>query len=262
MLSILSYSVSHFRETRFQAPKSGESGGATAYHASIMLHRNLMLMHYHASRAIFCHYEILRLDVLRGGSGSITKDLSTIFDNRTELYDSAPGITACIQELAVLPLILNILDIKLSPPTKDANHSSATTTAGSQHQLNILIEAMKAWQPQYDGVDWISEIVRHIVELAQLDNQDPQTRSSMIHWTDILAFQAGSYLRLALTLDFSLSKGRLPQDGDFPRSLRGLFMVGRSPINEIVSASLASSHSPPAMDLPEALQMVHASADG
>ncbi|KAM5350710.1 hypothetical protein ACJ41O_007215 [Fusarium nematophilum] len=212
-----------------------------------MLHRNLMLMHYHASRAIFCHYEILRLDVLRGGSGSITKDLSTIFDNRTELYDSAPGITAYI---------------KLSPPTKDANHSSATTTAGSQHQLNILIEAMKAWQPQYDGVDWISEIVRHIVELAQLDNQDPQTRSSMIHWTDILAFQAGSYLRLALTLDFSLSKGRLPQDGDFPRSLRGLFMVGRSPINEIVSASLASSHSPPAMDLPEALQMVHASADG
>ncbi|KAJ3528154.1 hypothetical protein NM208_g10337 [Fusarium decemcellulare] len=248
------YAISNFPEDQCRVLETGASNqDQTTAHPSIMLYRNLMLMHFHASRAILCHYEILHLNVLRGEYESMTKDLATIFGNRTELHDAASGITACVEQLVdlgvsrwlpitaigctVLPLLLNILDIKLSPPKKDNFTGYEGTSAQRQHQLNVLIGVMKTWQPQYDGVDWITEIVRHIVELAQLDDPIVERNSSAIDWTDILAFQPGSYLRLALTLDFSLCKGRLPRDGDFPHSLRGLFMVGQSPINNIVSAT-------------------------
>ena len=98
---------------------------------------------------------------------------------------------------------------------------------------------MRTYQPQYDGVDWVSEIVRHVVNLAQLDETNPQgNQNPKIHdWTDILALQPSSYLRLALALDLSLSKGRLPEDGDFPVSLRGLFVGGFSPLKALIEAN-------------------------
>ncbi|KAF5004781.1 hypothetical protein FDECE_8738 [Fusarium decemcellulare] len=248
------YAITHFPEDQCRVLETGASSqDQTTAHPSVMLYRNLMLMHLHASRAILCHYEILHLNVLRGEYETITNDLTTIFSNRTELHGAASGITTCVEQLVdlgvsrwlpitaigctVLPLLLNILDIKLSPPKKGTSTGYEGTSAQRQHQLNVLIGVMKTWQPQYDGVDWMTEIVRHIVELAQLNDPVLDRQSSAIDWTDILAFQPASYLRLALTLDFSLCKGRLPRDGDFPHSLRGLFMVGQSPINNIVSAT-------------------------
>ena len=35
-------------------------------------------------------------------------------------------------------------------------------------------------------------------------------------------------------MDLSLSKGRLPEDGDFPASLRGLFTAGFSPLRMLL----------------------------
>lgn len=136
-----------------------------------------------------------------------------------------------------LPLVLNILDVKLSSSAKkNAAVDSTTASSLKQYRLNILIEAMKIYQPQYDGVDWVSEIVRHIVNLAQLDSTNAQSSSNskITDWTDILASQPSSYLRLALALDVSLSKGRLPEDGDFPVKLRGLFTGGFSPLKTLV----------------------------
>lgn len=106
-----------------------------------------------------------------------------------------------------------------------------------QHRLNILIEAMKTYQPQYDGVDYVSETIRHIVTLAQLDTPAPPTIANPISdWQDILASQPGSYLRLAMTMDLSLSKGRLPEESDFPASLRGLFTAGYSSVRTLMEA--------------------------
>jgi hypothetical protein len=108
-----------------------------------------------------------------------------------------------------------------------------------QHRLNILIEAMKTYQPQYDGVDYISETIRHIVKLAQLDTPaaPEASASSIAEWTDILASQPGCYLRLAMTMDLSLSKGRLPEETDFPASLQGLFTAGYSSVKALMGTS-------------------------
>jgi hypothetical protein len=137
-----------------------------------------------------------------------------------------------------LPLVLHIIDVKLSSYNK--NSSSALSNpqeVAKQNRLNILIEAMKTYQPQYDGVDYVSETIRHIVTLAQLDTPAPPSASNTISdWTDILASQPGCYLRLAMTMDLSLSKGRLPEESDFPASLRGLFTAGYSSIKALMGS--------------------------
>ncbi|KAF5004561.1 hypothetical protein FDECE_8951 [Fusarium decemcellulare] len=231
-------------------------------HDSVILYTNLMYMYYHSSRVVLAHHEILQLAILPAmpngdGPNSVTttRGLWTIHENRHELQDAASGVTECLKELVhlklarwlpisavactALPLVLNILDVKLSAPAKGQNLDTNAATALKQHRLNILIEAMKTYQPQYDGVDWVSEIVRHVVNLAQLDDSSPQGKQNagITDWTDILALQPSSYLRLALALDVSLSKGRLPEDGDFPVSLRGLFVGGSSPLKSLIEAN-------------------------
>jgi hypothetical protein len=227
-------------------------------HDSVILYTNLMYMYYHSTRVVLCHHEVLHLAILQAapGDNGAFRDFSLVYESRHELQDAASGVTECLKELVhlklarwlpisavactALPLVLNILDVKLSATAKSSNLDSNAASALKQHRLNILIEAMRTYQPQYDGVDWVSEIVRHIVNLAQIDGTQGEgsgPKSQITDWTDILASQPSSYLRLALALDLSLSKGRLPEDGDFPVSLRGLFTGGFSPLKSLVEAN-------------------------
>lgn len=225
-------------------------------HDSVILYTNLMYMYYHSTRVVLCHHEVLHLAILQAApNADVSRDLSRIYENRHELQDAASGVTECLKELVhlklarwlpisavactALPLVLNILDVKLSASGSGTDQNADAAAASKQHRLNVLIEAMKTYQPQYDGVDWISEIVRHIVNLSQLDNthQHDGTKPKIADWTDILASQPSAYLRLALALDLSLSKGRLPEDGDFPVSLRGLFTGGFSPLKALIEAN-------------------------
>lgn len=203
-----------------------------------------------------CHHEILHLAVASadpGLDGKTSPDMSTIYENRYEIQDASSGVTECLKELiqlrlarwlpisavacTALPLVLHILDVKLSSPNGPGNSFDPNAqSALKQHRLNILIEAMKTYQPQYDGVDWVSETIRHIINLAQLDDGNNGRKNGndngggISDWTDILSSHPSAYLRLALTMDLSLSKNRLPEEGDFPASLRGLFTGGFSPI--------------------------------
>lgn len=236
-------------------------------------------------RVALCHHEVLHLAIASTQPNvGITRDVSTIYENRHELQDAASGVTECLKELiqlrlarwlpisavacTALPLVLHILDVKLSSPRPGSNDASGDAYSQSslkQHRLNILIEAMKTYQPQYDGVDWISETTRHIINLAQLDappetaaagsgdanadgngngtgtgtsngNGNGNSNGTVCDWTDILTSHPSLYLRLALTMDLSLSKDRIPEEGDFPASLRGLFTGGFHPLQLIFGA--------------------------
>ncbi|KAL0934747.1 fungal specific transcription factor domain-containing protein [Colletotrichum truncatum] len=234
-----------------------KSPGNEFQHDSVILYTNLMYMYYHSSRVVLSHHEVLHLAITAAAplfSAIPTSDLVIIGENRQELQDAASGITECLKELihlrlarwlpisavacTALPLVLHILDVKLASSSRSFDPN--TQSALKQHRLNILIEAMKTYQPQYDGVDWVSEAIRHIVNLAQLDPPAGESgnanEGSTVNtdWTDILASQPSSYLRLALTMDLSLSKGRLPEDGDFPVSLRGLFTRDSNPLKALI----------------------------
>lgn len=192
---------------------------------------------------------------LHDAASGVTESLKELIQLRLARWLPVSAV-AC----TALPLFLHILDVKLATSaaaaaaakahssvlTKDdSNHADVSSpepllpgqstpmasSALKQHRLNILIEAMKTYQPQYDGVDWVSETIRHIVNLAQLDGPagakgnmtEKCNNTAPSDWTDILASNPSWYLRLALTMDLALSKNRMPEERDFPASLRGMF---------------------------------------
>ncbi|KAI1129246.1 hypothetical protein F5Y10DRAFT_238865 [Nemania abortiva] len=259
---------------------SKTTGEKHLQHDSVILYTNLMYMFYHSARAALCHHEVLQAAMASASPNlnSGVRGFSNVYESRYELQDAACGVTECLNELiqrrlarwlpisaiscTAMPLVLHIIDVKLSSQNKrsGATPDERRRTALKQQRLNVLIEAMKTYQPQYDGVDYISETIRHIVNLAQIDPPNNTNSSSITSasipqdpadgmqpvisdWTDILASNPGSYLRLSMTMDISISKGRLAKETDFPVKLRGLFAHGLSPIRALLAGGQAGTSS-------------------
>ncbi|KAI1827490.1 hypothetical protein F4861DRAFT_366671 [Xylaria intraflava] len=244
------------------------TGDKPSYHDSVILYTNLIYMIYHSARAALCQHEVLQIAIASTSPGP-NIDLHrfpNIYESRQELKDAAYGVTECVGGLiqrrlarwlpisalsfTAMPLVLHIIDVKLSSHNKRsrATPDEKRRTALKQHRLNVLIEAMKTYQPQYDPVDYISETIRHIVNLAQVDPQsssissitsaaaeDPTNsmQTTISDWTDILASNPSSYLRLSMTMDISISRGRLAKETDFPAKIRDVFAHGLDPIREL-----------------------------
>lgn len=257
------------------APRMTNTNNNHFQHDSVILYTNLMYMHYHSARAALCHHEVLQLAVActSPNLSSNLREFSNIYENRHELQDASCSLTECLRELiqlrlarwlpisavacTALPLVLHIIDVKLSAQNKFKNGHTPPDPqmAAKQHRLNILIEAMKTYQPQYDGVDYISETIRHIINIAQLDAPtsagvgfsglgNDGKPSSISDWTDILASQPGYYLRLAMTMDLCFSKGRLVEESDFPANLRGLFAADFSSIRALSVRGMSTTPTP------------------
>lgn len=108
---------------------------------------------------------------------------------------------------------------------------------------------MREFRSQYDGADHVSDLVEKMVEQTELKSlieqshvetygltnraltpqrgskaagspTNPSSNLIIRDWGDFLLHQPNRYLRLSLTIDFSLSKGRYPTDKDFPLSLQ------------------------------------------
>lgn len=141
---------------------------------------------------------------------------------------------------AALPLVLHDLDVKLS--------TTESQTARKQRRLNIYTEAMKVLQLQYDGTDEVSDILGTILNYIIVDTPTQSCRFNMSgespekqenqfggkstsvvpikylkainDWGDVFLRRTSLYLRLCITLDLFLSKGRLPDNTDFPSALQ------------------------------------------
>lgn len=210
-----------------------------------------------------CHHEALGLTNETGQVYNSLDDVSSATQqNQRELHTAASAVTECLERLNRLrldrwlpssavactatPLVLNILDVKLSILGSSANSPESGSRFSQKHErLKVLIDAMKTYHPQYDGVDFVVNAVRHIVDLVQLEGLQPMSGSATsdsFEWTDILTMNPSLYLRLALTIDLSLSKDRLAQELDFPPSLRGLFEGNFSPIRVLLAQGRGSWH--------------------
>ena len=106
------------------------------------------------------------------------------------------------------PLALQMIDVELHPKTSQ-----------KQQHVENLVKQMKSYKNKYYITDWVMRAIRHVVELAR--QRDDSGASSAL---DMLKSRPSYYLRLVMTLDMSISNGRLPDECDFPPSLR----VGRA----------------------------------
>ncbi|PNP79815.1 hypothetical protein FNYG_06908 [Fusarium nygamai] len=121
------------------------------------------------------------------------------------------------------PLALQMIDVELLRPKKPSSpEEGVKLTQKEQHVENIL-KQMKSYKKKYYITDWVMRAIRHVVELARQRSPAPMSTdddSSPSSCLDMLKTRPSYYLRLVMTLDMSISNGRLPDECDFPPSLR------------------------------------------
>ncbi|TPX21289.1 hypothetical protein DIZ76_015245 [Coccidioides immitis] len=207
-------------------------------HESVILYSELTNMYYHAARVALCHYEALLLEA----NSDLVLDS---YENRLQalrddLESSALGITKSVKRLlahgvachlpisaiayTALPLVLNALDVKLS--------GSGSQSATRKRRLRYYAEVMQLYRSRYDGTDDVAVYIREILHFAEaqnlsilekpLEGDDPNVSQETRGWAEVFIRQPRFYLRLSLTLDYALARGRYPQDSDLPILVREL----------------------------------------
>lgn len=120
-----------------------------------------------------------------------------------------------------------MIDVELLGPRHGNSRSQAAVQVlgQKQQQVKVLLKTMSSYRPRYYIADWVMSTICYVVKLAsqqfpELPSRKGATNSSLACWSDILLTQPSYYLRLAMTVDLSISHGKLPEDCDFPPSLR------------------------------------------
>jgi hypothetical protein len=141
---------------------------------------------------------------------------------------------ACI----ATPLALQLITSRLSSLRRELalDHISRWSDidpVSNQSRLDVLIEATDAFLPHYYGVNWIKETAKHTADLAQAYNQRlaQPDREAVTDWGQILIKYPDTYLRLTWTVDLCISRGKVPQDQDFPLCLRNGSDKGRASLD-------------------------------
>lgn len=128
-----------------------------------------------------------------------------------------------------LPLALHLIDVELLRQGSETGPCSDTAALFANYKrsrLSNLSEAMDTYRPKYYIVDWVVKAVYHIVHLAQQVLSSVAIRNGLsglspTSWTELLQLMPSSYLRLVITLEMSIGQGKLPEESDFPPTLRG-----------------------------------------
>ena len=125
-----------------------------------------------------------------------------------------------------MPLILHIFDIQsekrfhttLSTSSEESSKAVAKKTQG---RLNMLIEAMKIFRGHYDGIEYVSGIVRQVIDLTENTNfgAPDDEEEPGCDWDETFSKSPELYLRLAITMDFGFSSGQNLKFEDLPASL-------------------------------------------
>ncbi|KAF5709816.1 cutinase transcription factor 1 beta [Fusarium globosum] len=216
--------------------------------SSIILFKNLIEMYYHSARLSVCHYNILRSSLLPPSQSD-----TQLRRQSEDLQGSASRVTECLLEFdrlglsrwlpmtaigcTAFPLALQMIDVELLRPRKPASpEEGVKLTQKEQHVENIL-KQMKSYKKKYYITDWVMRAIRHVVELARQRSPAPMSTDddSPSSCLDMLKTRPSYYLRLVMTLDMSISNGRLPDECDFPPSLR---KAGRGPSSRSQATSM------------------------
>lgn len=146
-----------------------------------------------------------------------------------------------------IPLALHVVSMRLSSISKElalfdsVGPDAPTIGKMNQQRLEVLTEAMKQFLVHYDGGGLIKEAARHAADLAQTDRPTAQQQgqAAATDWSQILAKQPAKYLRMTLTVDVCISKGRLPEEHDFPDWLSNQLRLAKlyEPGGQLQSAS-------------------------
>ncbi|VUC24966.1 unnamed protein product [Clonostachys rosea] len=206
----------------------GLAGGADNLNP-VILYTNFTYIYYYSAKIAICHYEALQLALSNSSTVLDSIAFATICDNQRELREAISGVT-CL----ALPLMLQILDVKISSMNRSTSSIKASKTQAiiKQRRLTVLIEAVRVYHPRYATVDYICKTIRHVTNLARLDDisnvgvDSGMGQPAISDWTDFLILSPGHYLQLSNALDFSLRKTCLARADDISSDLKLLLGPG------------------------------------
>ncbi|KAH6668928.1 fungal-specific transcription factor domain-containing protein [Halenospora varia] len=212
-------------------------------HASVILYTSLMYVYYHSARLALCHHNILALSLWTTPSKVSQHSYSQQLDIfRGELRTAAAAVTHIVQDLlsldlaqhlpvsavayTALPLVVSALDIQLSP--------SASQLTGRRRIPNAYDQAMMLYKNQYDGTEEVYLTMERILTETELLSRKFHSPTSAHlrqmasfssffackDWYEMFLKEPKLHLRLALSFDLCFSRGRFPEDSDFPEPLR------------------------------------------
>jgi len=128
-----------------------------------------------------------------------------------------------------LPIILNSIDLQGTASTTFKNESK-------RRQLRLYNEAMETCQSRYTGAKGCAIAINKTIAAARegifsqskiQELQQQATSTALLRtaankvddWLGVFVSHPRQYLRIALTIDISLCKGRYAETEDFPRLL-------------------------------------------
>ena len=97
---------------------------------------------------------------------------------------------------------------------KDEGSDVAVTKRSDR--FNAMVKAMQIFQAHYDGVEWLSIILKRAL---QIDSSGHMSTKEASQWFQGLENLPTLYLHTAFTVDFGLSRSRFAQDSDIPACL-------------------------------------------
>ncbi|KAH7018807.1 hypothetical protein EDB80DRAFT_675842 [Ilyonectria destructans] len=183
-------------------------------HESIILQTNLMYMYYHTANVALCHHRISSQSIASNQAGrdmEVIHQVAQLHEITHELQGSTFDLIKCFKELT----------------RRRLTHWLPMTAIARDYCETILSEQRVAIKP----IDWIglkfkvkprsAECIgraKYAADLTQIDTQVSSQfgHKSITDWSHILLKRPDLYLRIIRTIDLCISKGRPPQDIDFP----------------------------------------------
>ncbi|KAM0522496.1 hypothetical protein ACHAPE_002086 [Trichoderma viride] len=225
-------------------------------HKSVTMFIKMTFIYYFAARASLC-YHMMLLSVSNPSYASDTKknDLQV----QAEMDSALKGITGMFMQLArlglvqylpntfvtftAIPLIWQVLDAKIL--------NTGAPAADNMRDLMVYTNVMNKFRGLHENANnvlkFIKQLITHIqtTESAEISHHEllladssfpPELLSSFLpdgktqdniithepknKWAKLFAGKPRTYLRIALTIQHSLSSGNFPSEEDFPKALQ------------------------------------------
>ncbi|RAQ73039.1 hypothetical protein COH20_007456 [Aspergillus flavus] len=224
-------------------------------HETVTFFTHLTWMYYYAARVDLAQYEALIIEKHLSFTGANYR--AQLLETGADLRRAMNGLTSAIEyfcsqgraeriPLSVLaytavPLVLTAIDVKLSPTPAEMTIR--------KRRLERLGEIVRHSRMLYDVADYVAAGTNHILQLAYITTQEAFLRCStnaigssqmeiesssggmsldasvlnakrVTNWYDAFLSSPRAYLRISVSLDYSLATGRLPYDNALPLLVR------------------------------------------
>lgn len=94
---------------------------------------------------------------------------------------------------------------------------------------------MNKFEQTYDGVEWVKSILRQVIDLGE-SRLSEATRDR--EWRRNLSSSPAPYLRIAFTIEFSLSRSYFFQEADAPAYLETVFKDKSTPTIDLTERAM------------------------